>query len=194
MNESEPRRRRSPQGNTVIGGITYRVFDKQKVGEIAFCAVSASEQARPACAAAAVARPRLRRPAASLSRWHSGTSEDAPPLRRCAGEGLRHAPDEQDEGVGHGERGAHPPHHLCGAPFAALRRPEAHAGACAAAPLCPLIARASLPPSPTAHPSAPAGQQRGRVLPEAGFHEGDHPRAREVEPVHQGTDFHGQNP
>ena len=33
-------------GTTMLGGITYRVFPQQGVGEIAFCAVTASEQVK----------------------------------------------------------------------------------------------------------------------------------------------------
>lgn len=32
--------------DTVLGGITYRAFEPQRLGEIAFCAVTASEQFR----------------------------------------------------------------------------------------------------------------------------------------------------
>jgi hypothetical protein len=35
-------------GGEVLGGITYRAFHRQGFGEIAFCAITASEQARRA--------------------------------------------------------------------------------------------------------------------------------------------------
>jgi N-acetylglutamate synthase-like GNAT family acetyltransferase len=36
----------SAQNGILVGGITYRVFARQQLGEIAFCAVSAVEQVK----------------------------------------------------------------------------------------------------------------------------------------------------
>lgn len=109
----------SSQGTTVIGGITYRVFDKQKVGEIAFCAVSASEQARPpvhtarrtSCTVPLPLRTARSPPihSSAFSPWQLCLSRCAAdrstlfpvphPSLLSSGEGLRHAADEQNEGI-----------------------------------------------------------------------------------------------
>ena len=38
--------RPAAQSDVIVGGITYRLFGRQALGEIAFCAVSAAEQVK----------------------------------------------------------------------------------------------------------------------------------------------------